>query len=299
MITRRQTLNLAAGAIASGTLSPLMAPAAALAGARPFADAGAFADALGRLEEGHGGRICAAVHEPGTGRWHTHRGDDRVAMCSTHKLLTVAALLARVDRGRESLLRAVPVRRQDILSYAPVTRERAGGTMTLAELCDASITLSDNTAANLLFDAVGGPASVTAFVRSLGDTVTRLDRPEPDLNDVAAGDPRDTTTAVAFARTLARLSLGHALRPASRNRLNQWLVACKTGQRRIRGGLPAGWTAGDKTGSAGRKTNDVAVIWPPQRPPLIVTAFYDEGHGETAEARGAVLMEIGRIAVTL
>jgi beta-lactamase class A len=260
---------------------------------------GVFADAIRALETQHGGRIAAAAYDYDHRRWHEYRGGERVVMCSTHKPLTVAAILAKVDRGAESLARQIPIRQEDAQSYAPVASKHIGGTMSLGELCAASMTVSDNMAANLLFAAAGGPAAVTRFVRTLRDKVTRLDRTEPELNQVEPGDLRDTTTPVAMARLLMRLSLGDALSEASRRQFNQWLIANTTGDRRIRGGLPQGWVAGDKTGAAGRKTNDIAVIWPPGRKPLVVTAFYDEGRGETADARGAVLMEIGRIAARL
>jgi beta-lactamase class A len=112
--------------------------------------------------------------------------------------------------------------------------------MTLAALCEATMTLSDNTAGNLVLKAIGGPAGFTAFARALGDPVTRLDRWEPGLNEARPGDPRDTTSPDAMAANLQRLALGDALSPRSRDRLVAWLVANTTGDARLRAGAPKG-----------------------------------------------------------
>ena len=168
--------------------------------------------------------------------------------------------------------------------------------MTLAELCEAAITLSDNTAGNLLLASFGGPAGLTAFVRALGDEMTRLDRIEPELNEATPGDPRDTTTPAAMLENLRRLVLGDALSGASREQLTAWLVANKTGGKRLRAGLPPEWRVGDKTGGGGNgATNDIAVAWPPGRPPIIVSAYFGESSA-SLDARNAVLASIGRIA---
>jgi beta-lactamase class A len=165
--------------------------------------------------------------------------------------------------------------------------------MTLAELCEAAITVSDNTAANLLLASLGGPDSVTAFARSLGDTMTRLDRNEPTLNEAIPGDPRDTTTPAAMLANIRALVLGDALSPPSRDQLKAWLLANKTGGGRLRAGLPGDWAVGDKTGSGDYgSTNDVGVIWPPGRAPLVVTIYFTETKA-ALEQRIAVLASVG------
>src|SRR5262245_19881348 len=156
--------------------------------------------------------------------------------------------------------------------------------MTLAELCEAAVTVSDNTAGNLLLASLGGPAGLTTFTRTLGDSVTRLDRIEPDLNEAAAGDPRDTTSPAAMLADLNALVLGTALSAGSRERLTAWLVGCRTGDKRLRAGLPQGWRVGDKTGTGENGTaNDVAVIWPPQRAPLVLTVYLTGASASAAE----------------
>ncbi|MFI4958953.1 MAG: class A beta-lactamase [Lysobacterales bacterium] len=255
---------------------------------------------LAALERQHGGRLGVAILDTGNGRRIAHRADERFLMCSTFKLLAVATLLARVDRGAERLDRRVVFGKESVLAYAPVTSHRVGAPgMTVAELCEAAITVSDNTAANLLLASMGGPAAVTAYARSLGDPVTRLDRIEPELNIASPGDVRDTTTPAAMLRDLQTLLLGDALSHVSRGQLLEWLRATSTGTEQLRAGLPAGWRAGDKTGSgAQHETNDIAIIWPPQRKPLLVAAYYSGSSADTDE-RHAVLAAVGRLAASI
>ena len=253
------------------------------------------------LERRHGGRLGVAVLDSAGRRLAAYRGDERFALCSTHKLLAAAFVLARVDRKQESLARRVAYAREDLVAYSPTTGRHVGpdgmtGGMTVGELCEAAVTLSDNTAANLLLDSFGGPAGLTAYLRSLGDRVTRLDRREPTLNEARPGDARDTTTPAAMVGVVHAVVLGGALSAASQAQLAAWLVACRTGDRRLRAGVPQGWRAGDKTGSgANNATNDVAVLWPPGGAPVIVAAYYAEARASEDE-RDAVLAEVGRLA---
>ena len=255
---------------------------------------------LAAIERRHGGKLGVAILDTGSGRRVVHRGDERFLMCSTFKLLAVAAVLARVDRGAEQLDRRVVFGKGVVLSYAPITSHRVGAPgMSVAELCEAAITVSDNTAANLLLASMGGPAAVTAFARSLGDTVTRLDRVEPGLNIASPGDIRDTTTPNAALATQQKLLLGNALSDASRTRLLGWLRACTTGAEKLRAGLPPVWAIGDKTGSgAQNETNDVGILYPPRRRPLLVTAYFARSSADAA-SRNDVLAEVGRIAASL
>ena len=255
---------------------------------------------LKALEQHYGGRLGVAAVDTGTGKQVGHRAEQRFLMCSTAKLLIVAAVLARVDQGKESLERRVVFDRASVLSYALITQQRVGAPgMTMAQLCHAAITVSDNTAANLLIANLGGPQAVTHWLAQSGDSVTRLDRTEPQLNQTSAGDERDTTTPTAMLADTAKLLLGNALAPPSRERLLRWLRACTTGTQAIRAGLPPGWTAGDKTGSGPQgESNDVAIVWPPKRPPLLIAAYYVNASADSA-TRHAVLASVGRIAATL
>ena len=248
------------------------------------------------LEATSGGRLGVATLDTASGGRADHRAGERFPMCSTFKLLAVAAVLARVDRGREHLDRRIAFSTADLLEYAPVTRARvAEGSMPIADLCEAAITVSDNTAANLLLATLGGPAGLTAYARSLGDRVTRLDRIEPALNEAVPGDPRDTTTPAAMLGDLTALLVGTALARASRERLIAWLVATKTGDRRLRAGVPAGWRVGDKTGSGEHgTTNDIGIVWPPGGGAVLVAAYLTETSRDTPACE-AVLAGVGRM----
>jgi beta-lactamase class A len=217
-------------------------------------------------------------------------------MCSTFKFLAAAAVLKRVDEKKEKLERFVPYDAKDILEYAPVTREhlKAGG-MTLGALCEAAIEQSDNTAGNLLLNAIGGPAGLTNFVRTLGDPVTRLDRIEPELNSAIPGDERDTTTPAAICSDMQRLLLSETLSEASRHRLEDWLHRNETGAPMIRAGVPKNWIVGDKTGrGANGATNDIAIIRPPGRAPILL-AIYTVGSTATANDREGAIAEVAKI----
>lgn len=252
------------------------------------------AEALAALEARIGGRLGVAVLDTGSGARLGHRDGERFPLTSTFKFLAAGCVLARVDRGEESLGRRIAYAKEDLVPYSPVT----GGhdAMTIGALCDAAVTLSDNTAGNLLLDSFGGPAGLTAWLRGLGDGVTRLDRRETALNEARPGDPRDTTTPAAMLGLMQALLLGEALTAPSRAQLVDWLVGCRTGDRRLRAGVPVGWRVGDKTGSGGNGTaNDIGILWPPGRKPVLVAA-YSTGSAAPEEARSAVLAEVGRIA---
>lgn len=290
MIGRREVMIGFGAAALGGVLAP------ALVRAKAAPDA-ALVAAMKRIETETGGRLGVAMLDTQTGRRFAWRGGERFPMCSTFKFLLAAAILKRIDAGQERLDRALHVSKADFVPNSPTVGKHFGGTLTIAELCEATITLSDNAAANLLLPLVGGPAGFTAFLRSLGDRVTRLDRIEPLMSEAKPGDLRDTTTPAAMLHSLNAVVLGNALKPPSRAQLTQWLVENKTGGTRIRAGVPAGWRVGDKTGTSGNGVvGDVAIIWPPERKPLLLTTYFDGGQAEDA-ARHKALADAAR-AVT-
>jgi len=216
-------------------------------------------------------------------------------MCSTFKFLLASAVLQRVDDHRETLDRAVAIPSKPLLFNSPLTEPYAGGTMTVAALCQATLTRSDNTAANLLLETIGGPSGITSFSRCLGDTVTRLDRMETSLNESLAGDPRDTTSPTAMAGDLESVLMGNVLSRRSRDKLTLWMEANLTGLERLRAKLPASWRVADKTGANGEHTsNDIAVIWPAGKPPIIAAAYITQCTGPESK-RAAMLAEIGQM----
>jgi beta-lactamase class A len=248
-----------------------------------------------RLEADLEARLGVTVLDTATGRRISHRGSERFPMCSTFKVLASAAVLKRVDAGQDDLSRRIRFDSSEVVTYSPVTKERAGGNgMTLAELCEAAITQSDNTAGNMILKTLGGPSALTTYARSLGDMVTRLDRWETDLNEATPGDPRDTTTPDVMTANLHALVVQDRLSPRSREQLTRWLVSNKTGDAKLRAGLPKDWRIGDKTGGGNHGTmNDVAVIWPPERGPVIVSVYMTETK-TSFDDRNAAIAELGR-----
>ncbi|WP_109807210.1 class A beta-lactamase [Sphingosinithalassobacter portus] len=221
------------------------------------------------------GGIGLSALDTGSGRRIDFDAISRYAMCSTFKLPLAGMVLALNDAGKLRLDERIGFGPDDLVPYAPfIERQMDRGEATLAELCQAAVTVSDNVAANLLLRRIGGPQAFTQWLRGVGDTTTRLDRIEPDLNSNLPGDSRDTTTPGAMLDTVNRLVLGDALTPASRGQLAQWMVACETGDNRLRAGVPSEWRVGDKTGtSTNGASNDVAIIWPPERAPILIACF--------------------------
>jgi len=288
LVTRRRALIGAAA-----TMPFIAAPALAVppSGTKTPGEA-----KLRALEKKHGGRLGVFVRDTGNGAQLAHRADARLPMCSTFKFLLAAAVLKRVDDGQMRLDQEIAYGTKDLLDYAPVAKQHVeSGRLSVGALCGAAVVWSDNTAANLLLTQLGGPKAVTDYARSLGDKVTRLDRMEPELNRVAPGDPRDTTSAQAMAGDLEAILTRNALSAVSRQRLEDWMVASPTGRNRLRAGLPAGWRVGDKTGTGqGGSTNTVAIVRPPQKAPLVVAIYYT-GSKAPLEAREAVHAEIARL----
>lgn len=228
------------------------------------------------LQDEFDGRLGIFAVDTGNRTTIGHCADDRFLMCSTHKVLTAAAVL-HANQQRPGLLATrihYSTAQAKASGYAPITSNHVQTGMTVDELCDAALTHSDNLADLLLMRAVGGPAAVTGYARTLEDRVTSLDRYEPALNTSAPGDRRDTSTPTQLAADLQALILGRALAPADRERLTGWMRANTTGGQLIRAGVPDGWQVADKTGSGDHsEENDIAVVWPPHRSPLVIAAF--------------------------
>lgn len=253
--------------------------------------------ALRALERESGGRLGVRVVDTGSGRGLAHRPGERFRMCSTFKALLAGAVLARVDAGTLALEERLPVTAKDLVPWSPVCEARLKeGALTVADLCAATVTVSDNAAANLLLRRLGGPGALTAFLRALGDPVTRLDRWEPALNEGPAGDRRDTTTPEAMAATLQALLLGEVLKPASRTQLATWMADCRTGEARLRAGLPKAWKVMCKTGSGAGIANHVAMVVPPGRAPVFIVAFLF-GARVDGEHQDRILAQVARVAV--
>lgn len=260
------------------------------------AQQGQITAALKELEAKAQGRLGVHVIDTANGNEFGYRSDERFMMLSSFKLLASALVLARADRGKESLERRVRYRKQDLVPWSPVTEAHADGQgLTMAELCHATITTSDNTAGNLILASYGGPQALTAFVRQIGDQVTRLDRNEPDLNVRVGTEPLDTTSPRAMAMTMKKLLIDDVLSPSSRDLLRQWLLANTTGGKRLKAGLPTGWSIGDKTGTNKTDANDIGIMFPPQGAPILVTAYLADS-AAIGQIKDETLAEVGRLA---
>jgi beta-lactamase class A len=249
-------------------------------------------------------RLGVCFLDAATGEASGTRMEEHFAMCSTFKLALVAVCLREADQGRLDLAEILTFSKADLLPWAPVTgKNLASGGMSIAALAQAAQERSDGVAANLLVKRLGGPAAVTAKFRDMGDTVTRLDRYEPDLGLVLSADLRDSTTPMAMAQLVRRITTGDLLKGDSRELLLSWMQNTTTGPHRLRAGLPSDWRTGNKTGT-GRtegttnKCNDVAITFPPGRPPVVIAAYFDSGEytPQIERRHEDVLAEVGRIA---
>ena len=252
--------------------------------------------AIADYEAASGGRIGLCVENLRTGAKIVWRADERFVMCSTFKASLAACILASVDKGQTRLDELIAYGRDDLLEYAPVAKQNLErGAMSVADMCEAAVELSDNTCANALLARVGGPSALTAFWRSIGDEVSRLDHNEPELNRSPPGDPQDTTTPAAMAGNLRSLIFGNVLSLKSRERLTGWMLGCKTGGNRLRAGLPKDWRVGDKTGNNGKDAaGDIAVTWSTRGEPVLICA-YTQGGAPTPRQMEAVFAGIGRL----
>lgn len=250
---------------------------------------------LERIEQALKARIGFAAHNLATGqRWEVN-ADQRFAMSSTFKTLACGALLEQVDEGQLALDTEVSFEASELVTYSPVTEQVAGHQpMTLFELCDATMTTSDNTAANLVLQALGGPEAITAFARSMDDPITRLDRYETELNEATPGDERDTTTPNAMLATLETLVLGDVLTPESRQQLQDWMKGNAVADGLFRAAM-SDWIIADRTGAGGYGSRSItAIIWPPEQAPTVVVFYITETEA-SFEARNAAIASLGEV----
>ncbi|MCO1618262.1 class A beta-lactamase [Micromonospora tulbaghiae] len=281
---------------ASPTSAPATPAASATPSAAPTPSPVPAPPELAALERRSGARIGVFAVDTGTGRTLAHRADERFAYASTCKALAAGAMLAATSDAERD--RVVRYRRADLVAHSPVTERHVETGMTLRDAAEAAVRYSDNTAGNLLFDALGGPAGFARALREVGDQVTRPARTEPELNAATPGDERDTSTPRALAGSLRAYALGEALRPADRDLLLGWMRASTTGSGLVRAGVPAGWQVADKSGTGGYGTrNDIAVVWPPDRAPIVL-AVMTSRDSRDAKPDDALVAQAARATVT-
>ena len=284
-------LNAVAGAIVALCTIVLAGPA--------FAYDDNLIETIKAVEERIGGRVGAAIYDTETGRSWEYRAQERFPMSSTFKAFACAAVLSRVDQGAEQLDRIIEIQESDLVTYSPVTEKQIGiEGMTLSDLCNAAVTLSDNTAGNIILQSLGGPEGFTNYMRKIGDPVTRLDRWETALNEGTPNDMRDTTTPQAAANSLCTVLLGDALSVGSRQQITDWMRGDQVAGALFRSVVPTEWQIADKTGAGGHGSRSIiAVMWPPQRKPIIATVYMTGNSAEFAD-RNTAIAEIGAAIVS-
>ncbi len=251
---------------------------------------------LAHLEARHGGRLGVCAERGG--RRVGWRADERFAYCSTFKLFLAAAVLGRVQQGRERLDRVVAVHERDLVPHAPVTGPAAGSGLSIEQLCRATVETSDNPAANILLRELGGLETFQAWYRGIGDGTTRVDRYETALNSALPGDPRDTTTPGQTVANLGKVLLGGVLALDHLQLLRRWLLDTPTGAGRIRAGVPAGWRVAHKTGTGSRNSyNDIGLAEPPSGPPVAIAVYYTGAADASPEQLDGVVAEAARLAL--
>ena len=252
---------------------------------------------LSDLEARHGGRLGVAAMDIGSQRRVSWRGQERFPFCSTFKAFLAAATLQRVQREEERLDRAVRVTRADMIPHAPVTEKAIGRTLTIRELMQAAVEVSDNPAANILIREMGGIAVWRSWWPTFGDTTTLISRLEPDLNTALPDDPRDTCLPDQSIANIRELAFGDRLIPTHDQMIQGWMTASPTGPNRIKAGAPQGWTVAHKTGTGANGTaNDIGVAFPLSGAPVILATYFTGATQASDDQRDAVIAEATRRA---
>ncbi|MFI1852239.1 class A beta-lactamase [Streptomyces sp. NPDC020480] len=270
----RRTLR---GALATLTLIPLVACAQNDPPPSSPPSTKSHTSEFKDLEREFDARLGVYAIDTGSGREVAYNDGERFAYNSTFKALACGAVLQK--HSLSAMDKKITYSKSDLLPNSPITEKHVDTGMTLAELCDATIRYSDNAAANLIFEELGGPKALDAILEKMGDNATRMDRPEPYLSRWVPGETRDTTTPRAFAKDLRAYVLGDVLGKGERTQLTKWLRTNKTGDALIRAGVPKDWVVGDKTGTGSYygARNDIAVVWPPDRAPIVMAILSHRG----------------------
>ncbi|MFC3994524.1 class A beta-lactamase [Nocardiopsis sediminis] len=285
-------LALLAGCAAGGGAD---APTSATPEGSPAGSPTPFEEGFERLESDFDARLGVYAVDTGSDETVAYRADERFAYASTHKAFSVGALLR--ENSLEEMEEVVTYTEDDLVNWSPITEEHVGTGMTLLEVSDAAVRYSDNTAANLLFEELGGPGGLDAALEEVGDDVTRVDRIEPGLSEWAPGDDRDTSTPQAMATTLRAYTLGDALPEEKSEILIDMLKRNTTGDALIRAGVPEGWEVGDKTGNANYGTrNDIGILWPPDGDPIVL-AVMSSRDAEDADHDDALIAEAAEVVI--
>lgn len=248
-----------------------------------------------QLEGEFDARIGIYAIDTGTNQTVEFRPDERFAYSSTFKVLAAAILLKQNDI--KDLEKVVTYNKDDLVTYSPVTKKHVDTGMTLLEISEAAIRKSDNTAGNLLLEALGGPEKFEQALRDIGDDVTQPERYETELNEFTPGNKRDTSTPRAMAANLNKVALGNFLPKDKRELLIDLMKGNATGDTLIRAGVPEDWKVADKSGAGSYGTrNDIAIVWPPNREPIVI-AIMSRHDKKNAEYNDALVAKAAKITL--
>ena len=250
---------------------------------------------LAQLERKYDARIGVYAIDTGTNSTVEYRPNERFAYASTYKAFAAAILLQK--KSTEKMNEVIKYTEEDLVSYSPITEKYVNTGMTLFDLSEAAVRFSDNTAGNLILEALGGPSGFERSLRKIGDTVTEVNRYEPDLNDFTPGDSRDTSTPKALATNLKKVALNGFLSDDKQAIFFDWIKGNATGDTLIRAGAPKDFVVGDKSGAASYGTrNDVAIVWRPNKEPIVI-AIMSRYNSEDAKYDDKLIEEAANITL--
>jgi len=273
-----------------------------------------------------------AVHIE-SGRTASLHAADPFPMASAFKLPVAIQILSMVDDGKLTLDQMVPLAAPDLHPGSGKLSElffHPGVSLSVANLLELAIVISDNTAADVLLRQAGGPAAVSAKMRALGVPNIRVDRstavlisdwqgaknlpPESEWNRelwdklydavperehmrarrTETADPRDSATPSDMTKLLVKLWRRDALSANSTQLLLGMMERCETGKSRIKGLLPQGTDVAHKTGSLGGVANDIGYITLPGDGGHIAISVFTKASSRPEDASEKAIAEIAR-----
>lgn len=288
---------------------------------------------IARLSKMSGGVVGVTAIHLETGRRVSLSGGERFPMASTFKIPIAVQLLTRIDKSEVRLDQMIEIKQSDLHPGSGTLSDlfnKGGLSLSVRNLMELMLLISDNSATDVLLRTAGGPEAVTARMRALGIEGINVDRstarlisdwvgvtnlpPEdqwtPELFDLkfaalkpeeqkAASkrfdaDPRDTSTPDAMAALLEKIYQREILKPASSELLLNIMYRCRTGEARLRGLLPGGTEIAHKTGTIGGSANDVGIITLPDNAGHVAIAAFVKSSEKDVPARERAIAEIAR-----
>ena len=200
--------------------------------------------------------VGIAALDLNTGEMVSMKGDTPFPMASTVKVAIAALYLSQVDHGQKTLddtIKGVPVR----------------------TWMNKMLIHSDNRAADVLFNDVGGPAAVHHWLVANGVKGVRVDRTIAQLlaDKRDLWDRRDSSTPTAMVDLLRRIYKAELISPASRDYLLSVMAKCQTGRNRMKWLLPTGTAVEHKTGTLNGLADDAGFITMPDGHRIAVAIF--------------------------